>query len=160
MWDARSGQSLAQLRGHRGRINSAHVSADGARIITASTDGTARVWDTSGNNLAVLPGHAAGIRGALLNPAGTRAITQGGDFNHARLWDARTAAPIMEFDNSVSAAFSPHGSRIITEQRNGGGLLRDGTTGRLIADVGGDRADSTKTTGASLSSGAMAADDC
>ena len=33
------------LRGHRGNVNSAAFSPDGARIVTASSDNTARIWD-------------------------------------------------------------------------------------------------------------------
>src|SRR6185369_517421 len=33
------------LRGHAGAVTAAAWSADGARVITASADGSARVWD-------------------------------------------------------------------------------------------------------------------
>ncbi len=32
------------LRGHEGRLTTAAFSPDGSRVVTASTDGTARVW--------------------------------------------------------------------------------------------------------------------
>ena len=46
------------LAGHMGLVNSAAFSPDGSRIVTASWDATARVWDArTGAALAVLSGH-------------------------------------------------------------------------------------------------------
>ncbi|MBW4512470.1 MAG: hypothetical protein KME64_39160 [Scytonematopsis contorta HA4267-MV1] len=42
------------LKGHQGSINSAKFSLDGKRIVTSSTDGTARVWNLSGKQLTIL----------------------------------------------------------------------------------------------------------
>ena len=43
------------LKGHTDRVATAHFSRDGKRIVTASWDKTARVWDAqSGESLAVL----------------------------------------------------------------------------------------------------------
>ena len=48
----------APPRPHRRGCNSAAFSPDGTRIVTASDDGTARIWDAaSGEELAVLRGH-------------------------------------------------------------------------------------------------------
>ena len=46
------------LAGHTGLVNSAAFSPDGSRIVTASWDATARVWDaTTGATLTTLSGH-------------------------------------------------------------------------------------------------------
>ena len=37
----------AVLRGHEGPVNSAVFSPDGAKVVTASEDGTARLWDAA-----------------------------------------------------------------------------------------------------------------
>jgi WD40 repeat protein len=47
VWDAESGEMLHELKGHDDAVLSAAFSADGARIVTASGDRTARVWDVS-----------------------------------------------------------------------------------------------------------------
>jgi WD40 repeat protein len=49
----------AELTGHQGSVNSASFSPDGKLIVTAGTDGTARVWDTSGKQVVELRGHSA-----------------------------------------------------------------------------------------------------
>jgi WD40 repeat protein len=45
VWDATTGELCASLAGHRWDVNTFEWSADSRRIVTASEDGTARVWD-------------------------------------------------------------------------------------------------------------------
>ncbi|AGL17357.1 SARP family transcriptional regulator [Actinoplanes sp. N902-109] len=45
LWEAATGQRVARLRGHAGRVNDVAFSADGRRLVSGSDDGTARVWD-------------------------------------------------------------------------------------------------------------------
>ena len=53
-----------------GPVTSAAFSPDGTRIVTASGDQTARVWDaTSGEELAELHGHTNVVNTALFSPA-------------------------------------------------------------------------------------------
>ncbi|MCL1468401.1 hypothetical protein LAY41_28870, partial [Argonema galeatum A003/A1] len=47
----------SQLKGHQSPVNSANFSPKGDRIVTASDDKTARVWDLSGKLIAELKGH-------------------------------------------------------------------------------------------------------
>jgi WD40 repeat protein len=55
IWDAASGHALHTLRGHTDQINTAVFAPDGRRIVTASRDGTARIWDTrTGRALRIL----------------------------------------------------------------------------------------------------------
>ena len=44
VYDSESGEELHRLQGHTATINSAVFSHDGKRVITASDDGTARIW--------------------------------------------------------------------------------------------------------------------
>jgi WD40 repeat protein len=45
VWDPKSGVAMLILAGHTGRILDAQFSGDGARVATASSDKTARLWD-------------------------------------------------------------------------------------------------------------------
>ena len=44
LWDAESGETLDELEGHTSWVRTASFSPDGARVVTASRDSTARVW--------------------------------------------------------------------------------------------------------------------
>ena len=59
---------------------------DGSRILTASYDNTARLWDRDGKPLATLKGHTDMVTSAVFAPDGGRILTASDD-NTARLWD-------------------------------------------------------------------------
>jgi WD40 repeat protein len=115
---ADTGALIAELKGHAGSVNSAAFSPDGSRIVTASGDGTARVWMADTRALiAELKGHANRVLSAVFSPEGSRIVTASSD-KTARVWMAATGALIAELkghaDPVWSAAFSPDGSRIVT----------------------------------------------
>lgn len=47
VWDVARGQFLTSLEGHTDGVYSASFSPDGMRIVTASGDKTAKIWDVS-----------------------------------------------------------------------------------------------------------------
>ena len=74
---------------------SASFSPDGTSIVTASIDGTARLWDaTTGQEIVALRGHNSWLRSAAFSPDGTRIVTASVD-STARLWDAITGQEIV-----------------------------------------------------------------
>jgi serine/threonine protein kinase len=98
--NARSDDSLAVLRGHESEVQSASFSPDGTRVVTASWDKTARVWDaTTGKELAVLRGHEGSVLSASFSPDGTRVVTAGD--KTARVWDS---VPYRERFPAIDAA--------------------------------------------------------
>jgi WD40 repeat protein len=87
---------------------------DGKRIVTASNDRTARVWDAStGELLRSLMGHRDSINSAAFSLDGARIVTASGD-KTARMWDTGSGEMLRELKGHhgtiFSAEFSPDGS--------------------------------------------------
>ena len=120
---------------------SAAFSPDGARVVTASLDYTARLWDVAtGAALAVLQGHTRGVSSAAFSPDGARVVTACSD-NTARLWDVATGASLAVLQGHTqtltSAAFSPDGAWVVTACSDNTARLWDVTTGASLAVLQG-----------------------
>jgi WD40 repeat protein len=90
---ASTASEIAVLRGHTDGVNSAVFSPDGSRIVTASNDKSARIWDAAtAKQIAVLHGHDDRVNSAAFSPDGSRIVTASGNLpsgpdNTARIWD-------------------------------------------------------------------------
>jgi WD40 repeat protein len=69
-------------------VVSAAFSPDGKRIVTASEDNTARLWDAkTGRQISdPLQGHTDGVRSVAFSPDGNRIVTASDD-DTVRLWE-------------------------------------------------------------------------
>ena len=80
-----TGALVATLHGHEHSIFDVAFSRDGARIVTAAGDGTARIWDAgTGQTVAVLE-HATDVWSASFSPDGERVVTATVD-GTTRIW--------------------------------------------------------------------------
>jgi WD40 repeat protein len=71
---------------HDDSVHGAVFSSDGHRIITASEDKTARLWDAERGQLIGEPmRHGEGVRSAAFSPDGRRVVTASGDT--AKVWE-------------------------------------------------------------------------
>ncbi|HPH29678.1 MAG TPA: AAA-like domain-containing protein, partial [Pseudomonadota bacterium] len=95
--------SAAQARGyplfapwrHEKPVYTVTFSPDGSRVVTASYDGTAGLWDAkTGASLLSLKGHTKSVRAASFSPDGSRVVTASYD-GTARLWDVKTGASLL-----------------------------------------------------------------
>jgi WD40 repeat protein len=99
-------------------VESAAYSPDGTRIVTASNDKTARIWDSAtGALITILRGHQDVVSSAVFS-ADSRLIATASHDKTARVWDAATATEIAAVqgheDQVYSIAFSPDSTRIVT----------------------------------------------
>lgn len=113
-WDADSGRRQADLVGHSKAIQDLVVSPDGRQFATASTDGTARIWDVG----EARPVHTfdLGFRlsGMDWSPNG-RVLAASSFDGDVHLWDPTTGALIDVLPTGGPAqrvVFSPDSARI------------------------------------------------
>ena len=142
--DPVSRQLLATLVGHQQPITALDFSHDGTRLVTASGDRTARIWNppswyrkrTAGSSppswtsQVTLVGHKAWLNSAEFSPDGSLVLTGGSD-RDVRVWDAQT------------------GECLVTHVGNGGAVnvARFLSRGFLLATAGSDGTARVWTTG-------------
>jgi WD40 repeat protein len=120
---------------HQALIVDITFSPDGARILTASWDKTAKLWDATSGKLLVTFAHQGTVNSAAFSPDGAQILTASAD-RSAKLWEAVSGKLIGSFghqDGVNSAAFSPDGTRILTASADRTAKLWDATSGKLIA---------------------------
>ncbi|OQX23953.1 MAG: hypothetical protein BWK80_23375, partial [Desulfobacteraceae bacterium IS3] len=134
--DFRTGEIVRLLKGHEDVVNGLAFSPDSTRLISGSSDKTARIWDIeSGKSLHTLSGHTERIFAVAFSPEGARAVT--GSFDDTlRLWNTETGELISALtghkDNVKSAAFTPDGKYLLSGSYDKSIRLWDGKTGKFI----------------------------
>jgi len=128
------------LEGHTGSVNSAAFSPDGKKIVTGSSDDTARIWDAeTGKELRKLEGHTSSVNSATFSPDGKKIVT-GGD-RTARIWDTETGKELQKLEGHTSGvstvAFSPDGKKIVTGSGDRTARIWDAETGKLEGHISG-----------------------
>jgi WD40 repeat protein len=109
------------LTGHSAKVRTAVFSPDGNRVVTASEDGTARIWDArTGKSIHTLLGHANTVENAIFSPNGSRVLTTSSD-STARIWDSQTGKSLatlmipqrFSITGFIAVTFSPDSERAV-----------------------------------------------
>ncbi|HEY8211048.1 MAG TPA: TIR domain-containing protein [Myxococcaceae bacterium] len=129
------------FKGHSGSVMGAAFSPDGRQVVTASLDGTARIWDaTTRRERVKLQGHAGVVLSAAFSPDGRRVMTSGED-GTARVWDATSGQELLKLKGHTGAvwstAFGPDGSTAATADADGTVYLWSLAAGRSYARLEG-----------------------
>ncbi len=146
---------------HDGAVLSSVFSSDGERVLTASHDKTAAIWDVmSGQRIATLEGHTGAVSQAEFSSDGRHILTVSHDVtNHytyvdpagrtitswhsgergdatVRIWDAETGNQTVLLASHTAevtdAGFSADSSKVVTCSHDKTARLWDVTTGREI----------------------------
>jgi hypothetical protein len=107
------------------------------KIVTASKDSTAKIWDVyNGNLIANLKEDNEELFYAIYSPDGLKIVTNSG--NNFTIWDSKTFKIIYKFSSPFYSSewkfdMNPDGSRLIASTIEGFFLIWDINSGKLIS---------------------------
>jgi WD40 repeat protein len=117
-------------------VQGVDFSPDGERLVTASADDTAKVWDAdSGDEIVTLAGHTGDVVGAAFSPDGDVVATASADLS-VRLWDADSGEELAALEGHRSVpwrvAFSPDGERLVSGGQDQAAIIWDVESGQPL----------------------------
>lgn len=119
-------------------VFTAVFSADGRRVLTASRNGTAMLWDVESGAILHRFEHKHWVMHAEFSPDGRRIVTASVDRN-AQVWDAETGkavgAPMVHESDALCAHFSPDGKRIVTGSLDWTARIWNAEDGSSLSEV-------------------------
>ncbi|HEV2764376.1 MAG TPA: WD40 repeat domain-containing protein [Pyrinomonadaceae bacterium] len=145
IYDAKTGASLVELKGHKDAVVAVAFSPDGRLLVTGSPDATARVWEVaSGREVALLQGHTSRVNGASFSPDGRQVLTVSSD-DTARVWEAAGGRAVANLWGGTGAraeaAFSPDGKYVATANTDNKVRVWEVASRRVAAELSGHTSD-------------------
>ncbi|MCR9296955.1 MAG: hypothetical protein NXI32_29960, partial [bacterium] len=138
LWDSETGQLLATLRGHTGKIEGLNWSPDGSYLISHADDGV-KIWDTNTNPQSRAPITQGGwIRSLKWSPDSNRLAWQKG--GQITLWDVPQAKAITHLPAATSGlAWSPdsEGTSVAYGQHDNTVTIWHNSTREVVGSLAG-----------------------
>ena len=119
VWDFSTKKKLSSIRGLSGVVNTANISPDGRKVVTAERRGIVGLWDAAtGKQIRLLRGHGDQIQDARFSPDGAMIATGARD-GTARTWDTETGEQIASHEQKGgpyvdTVSFSPDGRWVLS----------------------------------------------
>src|SRR5262249_38553772 len=111
------GTLKTRLRGHMDLVRSASVSADGKFLLTASADGTARLWDLhSLKTLAILPTGQGPATRAVFSPTNTAVLVIGEDAT-PRIYSCKLCGSLNDLTSLARDLLKARNDRLKSQTR-------------------------------------------
>lgn len=149
IWDTVNGADLKKFageNGHAGSVNSAVFSPDasGQYVLTASDDGTLKLWDAeSADVIRTFSGHTGAVNAAVFSPDGTLALSASDD-GTARLWNVQSGEELVRYTGHVepvlTARFSEDGSLIVSAGADDRARVWNRESGEQLHELSGHTA--------------------
>ena len=113
------------------------------RLLTASWDGTAKVWSAaSGECLLTLEAHTGSVNSAVFSADGQQVLTASSKYETSKVWSAASGECLLTLKGHesgvTSALFSPDGQQVLTASYDGCAKVV-GSLGRVPAHLEGSR---------------------
>lgn len=129
------------LIGHTGPVSATAVSPDWAFLVSASEDGTLKVWDAaSGEVLHTLGGHQGPVYSCAFSPDAAFLVSAGAD-GTLKVWDAESGQELQILEGHTEAvygcAISPDGAIIVSASVDRTLKLWDTASGRELRTLFG-----------------------
>jgi WD40 repeat protein len=104
--DRRGVRDVGRLPGHEGAVTALATSRDGRWVVSGSTDGVARVWDTQdAARMRRLEGHKTAITAVALSGDGSLVLTGASDGTTC-VFESETGRLVRPFDPRGGASRS------------------------------------------------------
>ena len=113
-----SSKTEISVLSHEQRIKTAAFDRSGNLIVTASLDGSARVWKRDGTEISLLRANASGLKRAAFSPDSAYVVTCSAERTYgARVWNVKTREQVGHLQGHTAyvndAIFSPNGRFIV-----------------------------------------------
>jgi WD40 repeat protein len=138
-----TGELVRVLTGHTRNITALAISPDGTRLVSASQDRSAILWDLErGGQVSRFEGHKEEVTAVSFTADGARVITASLD-RTLRLWSVPDGRQIIEMtghaDKVSAVAVSPSSNIVASGSYDGEIRLWDQRTGRPLRTLGNQR---------------------